>query len=254
MARAKPQIRRKSGKPAAKSAAPARSSTLAGRLRRLLIALFLATAVPVLVLRWVPPPGSMFMLIDQGAALWRGDWDYRIHYRWTSWPDISPQAKLAVVAAEDQTFAEHLGFDFKAMSKALEKNLTGRRLRGGSTITQQTAKNLFLYPGRSYLRKLLEAYFTLLIELSWPKQRILEVYLNIAEFGPGIYGVGAAGPAFFNKPASRLGSREAARLAAVLPNPRLLRADQPSTYVHKREAWIIGQMRNLGGAHWLDEL
>lgn len=254
MARAKPPTRRNTAKPASKSKAPANPANLGRTLRRLLIGLFLATAAPVLVLRWAPPPASLFMLIDQGAALWRGDWDYRVHYRWTPWPDISPQAKLAVVAAEDQTFAEHLGFDFKAMGKALERNRTGRTLRGGSTITQQTAKNLFLYPGRSYLRKLLEAYFTLLIELSWPKQRILEVYLNIAEFGPGIYGVGAAGPAFFNKPAARLGSREAARLAAVLPNPRLLHADRPSAYVLKREAWITGQMRNLGGAHWLDEL
>jgi monofunctional biosynthetic peptidoglycan transglycosylase len=242
------------GKPAKTPLAPPRAPALLGRLRRLAILLFLASAVPVLLLRWVPPPASMFMLLDQAGAFLSGDWHYRVRYRWTPWKDISPQAKLAVVAAEDQTFAEHLGFDFKAISKALEKNRTSQKIRGGSTITQQTAKNLFLYPGRSYLRKILEAYFTALIELSWPKQRILEVYLNIAEFGEGIYGVGAAGPAFFGRPASRLGSQDAARLAAVLPNPKLLRVERPSGYVLKRQEWIAGQMRILSGRHVLDEL
>lgn len=233
---------------------PGPFSRIGIRLRRALIYLFLASAVPVLVLRWVPPPASLFMVIDQGTAFAHGDWRYRIHYQWTPWQRISPQVKLAVVAAEDQTFVGHLGFDFKAMGQAFASNRAGKRLRGGSTITQQTAKNLFLYPGRSYLRKILEAYFTGLIELSWPKQRILEVYLNIAEFGEGIYGVGAAGRIYFGQSAARLNSREAARLAAVLPNPKRMRADQPSAYVLKRQAWIIGQMQNLAGRHILDTL
>ena len=223
-------------------------------LRRLAILIFLATAVPVLVLRWVPPPASLFMLIDRFEALLDGDWHYRQHYRWTPWNSISRQAKLAVVASEDQTFVRHLGFDFKAMGKALEKNRSGATVRGGSTITQQTAKNLFLYPGRSYLRKLLEAYFTTLIELSWPKQRILEIYLNIAEFGSGIYGVGAASQIFFGKPAARLGSEEAAALAAVLPSPKHRSPSHPAPAELARRQWILEQMRYLSGTHALDDL
>ncbi len=233
---------------------PFLNARLLGRLHRLAIYLFLFTAVPVLVLRWVPPPTSMFMLIDRIGGLMHGDRHYRIQYRWTPWEAISPQAKLAVVASEDQTFVDHIGFDFKAIGKALERNRTGKKVFGGSTISQQTAKNLFLYPSRSYLRKVLEAYFTALIELSWPKQRILEVYLNIAEFGEGIYGVGAASHAFFNTSAARLNSSQAALLAAVLPNPKLLKARSPSTYVLHRRDWITGQMRYLSGRHLLDEL
>jgi monofunctional biosynthetic peptidoglycan transglycosylase len=225
-----------------------------GSLRRLAILFFLATAVPVLVLRWVPPPVSLFMIIDHIEALLDGDWHYRQHYRWTPWHGISRQAKLAVVASEDQTFVRHLGFDFKAMGKALEKNRSGAKVRGGSTITQQTAKNLFLYPGRSYVRKMLEAYFTALIELSWPKQRILEVYLNIAEFGTGIYGVGAASQIFFGKPAARLTSQEAAALAAVLPSPKHRSPSQPSPAELARRQWILEQMRYLSGTHALDDL
>lgn len=250
---AKPSKPRRKSQPAPKPV-PGHKSGWIHRLRPFAITLFLATTVPVLVLRWVPPPGSMFMLIDQLTAFAHGEWTHRIHYRWVPWKAISPQAKLAVVASEDQTFGEHTGFDFKAIGKAIEKNRSGKTLRGGSTITQQTAKNLFLTPSRSYLRKILEAYFTALIELSWPKQRILEVYLNIAEFGDGIYGVGAAGKIFFNKPAARLNSQEAALLAAVLPNPRLLRVEEPSAYLHHRQNWITGQMRYLSGRQWLDEL
>jgi monofunctional biosynthetic peptidoglycan transglycosylase len=223
-------------------------------LKRLLLGFLLATVTPVVVFRWVPPPASMFMAIAGASAWFQGDRDFRLQYRWTPWDGISPAAKLAVVAAEDQLFARHLGFDVKAMQEAFEHNLKAKRLRGGSTISQQTAKNLFLYPGRSYVRKVLEAWFTALIELFWPKQRILEVYLNVAEFGKGIYGVGAAGPAFFGKGPEALRPREAALLAAVLPNPLLLRADRPSAYVKERQAWILGQMQRLGGAAYLDDL
>lgn len=223
-------------------------------LRKTVLILLLATAIPVVLLRWLPPPASMFMILARMEALWQGDREFRVHYRWTGWDEISPQAKIAVVAAEDQRFARHLGFDLRAMKEAYEHNLRGKRVHGASTITQQTAKNLFLYPGRSYLRKGLEAYFTALIELLWPKERILEVYLNIAQFGQGIYGVSEASRIFFGKPPARIDGREAALLAAVLPNPVLLRVDRPSPYVQRRRLWIYRQMQQLGGAGYLEDL
>lgn len=222
-------------------------------LRHLPLAIFLATALPVVLLRWLPPPTSAFMLNAQLSAYLEGDAAFRLRYAWTDWDDISPAAKLAVIAAEDQLFSEHLGFDFAAMEKAWRHNQAGRHLRGASTLSQQTAKNLFLYPGRSYVRKALEAYFTALIEALWPKRRILEVYLNIAQFGAGLYGVGEAGQAYFGTSAARLGEREAALLAAVLPNPLLLKADRPSAYVRVRQTWILRQMRQLGGPGHLDK-
>ena len=215
-------------------------------LLRLALYFVLATALPLLALRWLPPPASSFMLIAQATAWMEGQGDFRLRYQWTGWEDIAPPVKLAVIAAEDQLFYEHPGFDFRAMERAWRRNQDGKRLHGGSTLTQQTAKNLFLYPGRSYFRKALEAYFTLLIEALWPKRRILEVYLNIAQFGEGVYGVGAAARAYFAKPASRLDAREAALLAATLPNPVSLKAARPSGYVKRRQQWILRQMRQLG--------
>lgn len=206
----------------------------------------------VAVLRWVDPPTSAFMIADRIAAS-TGD-GHALRYRWTDWDKIAGAMKVAVIASEDQTFPEHRGFDFKSIDKALEERQRGRRVRGASTISQQVAKNLFLWSGRSWVRKGLEAYFTLLIETLWPKQRILEVYLNVAQFGRGIYGVGAAGEAFFRKPASRLNASDAALLAAVLPNPVRLRANAPSAYVRSRQQWIMGQMRGLGGTSLLQRL
>ena len=162
--------------------------------------------------------------------------------------------KLAVIASEDQTFPDHHGFDFRSIDKALDERERGRPVRGASTISQQVAKNLFLWPGKNWIRKGLEAYFTLLIETLWPKQRILEVYLNIAEFGKGVFGVGIASESYLRKPAARLSSYDAALLAAVLPNPKRLRANSPSTYVRSRQAWIMGQMRGLGGTALLQRL
>ena len=166
---------------------------------------------------------------------------------------------MAVIAAEDQFFPFHVGFDFQSIREAIRSNERQAKrkhphIRGASTISQQVAKNLFLWNGRSYFRKALEVYFTLLIELTWPKERILEVYLNIAQMGDGIYGVEAAAQRFWHKPAVRLNRYEAATLAAVLPNPVLYRADAPSLYVASRRDWILGQMRGLGGAAYLDEL
>jgi monofunctional biosynthetic peptidoglycan transglycosylase len=201
--------------------------------------------VVVLLLRFVPVPMSAFMIEDRIGSIGDNRKRPAFAYDWTSWEHISTQAKLAVVAAEDQRFYEHSGFDFDAIGKAMQHNSRSRHVRGASTISQQVAKNLFLWPGRSWLRKGLEAWFTVLLETAWPKQRILEVYLNIAEFGDNTYGVEAAAQRFWHKPASALGAREAALLAAVLPNPQRFRAQAPSLYVQTRASWIVGQMRQL---------
>ena len=198
--------------------------------------------------RWLPPPASAVMVqraIGQGAGY---------EYRWTPLAEIAPAAALAVVAAEDQKFPRHFGFDLGEIRAAINASLDGGRLRGASTISQQVAKNLFLWEGRAWLRKGLEAWFTLLIETLWSKRRILEVYLNIAEMGPGLYGVQAASQGFFGISAQDLSPSQAALLAAVLPNPRTYRADAPSPYVRKRQRWIIGQMTQLGGTAYLDAI
>jgi monofunctional biosynthetic peptidoglycan transglycosylase len=167
---------------------------------------------------------------------------------------VSSHLPIAVVAAEDQRFPQHHGFDFDSIAGALEERLARGRVRGASTISQQLAKNLFLWPGRSWFRKAVEAYFTSVIELAWPKRRILEVYLNVAQFGPCIFGIGAASEQFFAKPASSLNPREAALLAAVLPNPVRLRADRPPPHVRQRAAWVRDQVARLGGSAYLREL
>jgi monofunctional biosynthetic peptidoglycan transglycosylase len=220
---------------------------------------FLVTALPVVVMRWIDPWYSAFML---GAALdasRAGKSNYKTDYRWADLEQISPHAAVAVIAAEDQFFPFHFGFDFKSIREAVRSNEAQTRkrrprVRGASTISQQVAKNLFLWSGRSYVRKGLEAYFTLLIELTWPKERIIEVYLNVAQFGDGIYGVEAAAQRFYRMPAARLGRYEAATLAAVLPNPITFKVNAPSPYVTQRRDFILEQMRRLGGPRYLDEL
>lgn len=214
----------------------------------------LCTAAVVLLLRWLPPPSSAFMLRAAVEALVEGDRDFRLHYSWTALEDIAPVAALAVVAAEDQRFPQHRGFDFEAIGRALEARRAGGRLRGASTLTQQVAKNLFLWPGRSWLRKALEAWFTLLVEALWEKRRILEVYLNIAEFGVGIYGVEAAARHYFKRPAARLSASQSARLAAVLPSPRSYSVLRPAPRERARAEWIRRQMRQLGGTAYLKGL
>jgi monofunctional biosynthetic peptidoglycan transglycosylase len=208
------------------------------------LALIVLTALPVVVMRWLDPPTSAFMLRAQKP----------LRYQWVDMPRISPHAAVAVIAAEDQQFPFHDGFDLKSIREAVRENANRRRPRGASTITQQVAKNLFLWNGASYVRKGLEAWFTVLIETLWPKQRILEVYLNIAEFGRGVYGVEAASRQFFRKRAVSLTPYEAATLAAVLPNPRRMRADRPSPYVAERRDWIMSQMRGLGGRAYLERV
>lgn len=205
----------------------------------------------VLVLRFVPPWTSAMMMERRLSALIHGETGFQLRHRWVPWSQVSPYVPLAMVAGEDQKFPFHHGFDFDSIENAMDAADEGKRLRGASTISQQTAKNLFLWNGRSFVRKGLEAYFTVLIELTWPKQRILEVYMNIAELGDGIYGVGAASDAFFRQPPASLNAAQAARLAAVLPNPRQLHADNPSAYVQKRANWIQQQMVHLGGPAYL---
>ena len=206
----------------------------------------LASVLCTLLLRFVPPLTSGVMIERRIEALYQGR-PYRTGYQWVRWDRVAPWAPLAVVAAEDQRFAEHRGFDLESIQNALDEHERGRRLRGASTISQQVAKNLFLWSGRSYVRKGLETYFTALIEVLWSKRRILEVYLNIVELGDGVFGVEAASQRFFRKPASRLRPEDAALLAAVLPNPHRLRVDRPSAFVEERRAWILMQMDQLGG-------
>lgn len=211
----------------------------------------LLTSLQVLVLRWVPPLGSAFMASRQVEA-WRArDGDFDLDYRWRDRSRISRNLPIALVAAEDQMFPFHHGFDFKAIDKALEHNRRGRKVRGASTISQQVAKNLFLWQGRSWVRKGLEAWYTVLIEAFWPKARILEVYANIAEFGDGVYGAEAAARRYFGKPASALTPSESARLAAVLPAPRRYSVARPGPYVQRRARWIERQVRHLGGPGYL---
>lgn len=210
------------------------------------------TALPVLLMRWWNPFSSAFML--NASLVHASDPKYSTRYEWVDIEKISPNAAIAVVAAEDQQFPFHSGFDMESIRDAIEENATRRRPRGASTISQQVAKNLFLWNGGGYVRKGLEAWMTVLIELLWPKERILEVYLNVAQFGSGVFGVEAASQKFFHKPAARLTGAEAATLAAVLPNPIRLRADRPSRYVLSRRDWILGQMRGLGGHAYLEDV
>jgi len=191
------------------------------------------------------------MIEDWAAAKAGGDGGFTLRQRWTPWQRVSPALPIALVAAEDQRFPDHHGFDFEAIQRAIAEADDGERLRGASTISQQVAKNLFLWSGRSFVRKGLEAYFTVLIETLWPKRRILEMYLNIAEFGRGIYGVAAASEQFFHTTPDRLDARQSALLAAVLPNPQRFRVDRPSAYVLRRAAWIQRQANQLGGAEYL---
>ena len=216
------------------------------------LALVLGSVLLVLALRYVAPPTSAFMLARSMAAWRAGDAGFRLRYEWVGQDRIAPSLPIALVAAEDQKFPLHHGFDLESIGKAWEERDGDAPRRGASTITQQVAKNLFLWPGRSWVRKGLEAWFTALIELLWPKQRILEVYANVAEFGDGVYGAEAAAQHYFRKPAAALGGRESARLAAVLPNPKRLRVERPSSYVSMRVAWIERQVVQLGGPAYLD--
>jgi monofunctional biosynthetic peptidoglycan transglycosylase len=213
--------------------------------------LLLLSVLLVGLMRWLDPPTSAFMLQHWVGATFAGEPRPRVYHEWVGADAIPPAVALAAVAAEDQRFPRHRGFDLVQLKQAWADFRAGERLRGASTITQQTAKNLFLWPGRDPVRKVLEAWLTVVIETLWPKERILEVYLNIAQFAPDTFGVGAASWRFFDRPVVALTASEAARLAAVLPNPDIYRLESPSATVERRTSWIRRQMRQLGGTRYL---
>jgi monofunctional glycosyltransferase len=213
---------------------------------RLAMWFLIVSIVSVVFFRWVPVPVTPLMLVRCVEQKVDGK-DMKLKKDWVSLDDISPNLQLAVVCSEDQNFIKHNGFDFKAIDKAMEYNETHKKTRGASTISQQTAKNLFLWPGRSWIRKGFEVYFTFLIETFWSKQRIMEVYLNIIEMGDGIYGAETTSQIYFKKNAKNLSRAESAAIAAVLPNPRKFNAGKPSAYVSGRQAWIMRQMNYWGG-------
>ena len=199
----------------------------------------------VIIFKWVPIPFTPLMVtriiefkIDGNDAIYS--------HKWVPLEDISPNLQKAVIASEDGNFLKHNGFDFEAMQKAFKNNSKGRKLKGGSTISQQTAKNVFLWQGRSYIRKGLEAYFTVLIELIWGKERIMEVYLNSIEMGNGVYGAQEAARHWYSKTATNLTPREAAGIAAILPNPRKFKASNSSSYINRRKDKIMRVMRHVG--------
>lgn len=198
-----------------------------------------------LIYRFIPVPVTPLMVIRFWEQAWDEKKDVRLYKDWVSIDNISKNMPQAVYAAEDQKFLEHNGFDWKAMEEAWEKNKKGKRIKGASTISQQTAKNVFLWPSRNLVRKGLEAYFTFLIETIWTKERIMEVYLNVIEMGPGIYGIEAASQTFYNRPASKLTRQQAAMIAAVLPNPIRWSPAKPTGYIRGRQSWILRQMNNL---------
>ncbi len=236
------------------SAMPARRSLARRSLRGLLLLplIFgLVSVSQVLALRFVDPPLSAMMLERQVGGWVSGEWSFRIAYRWRDSAQIAPSLPISLVAAEDQRFPHHHGFDLEAIEKARDHNARGGRLRGASTISQQVAKNLFLWSGRSWLRKGLEAWYTVLIEALWSKQRILEVYVNVAEFGDGVYGAQAAASRFWGKDAAQLTPTQSALLAAVLPAPQRYDAARPGAYVQRRADWIERQARQLGGPAYL---
>ncbi len=217
-------------------------------LARLGVAWLVVTAGPVLLLRWVNPPTTAFIELRKAEARARTQQGFELHQQWVPLARIAPALQLAVIAAEDQKFPRHHGFDVAAIEDALEDRLEGKATRGASTLTQQVAKNLFLWPGRNMVRKGLEAYFTVLLELCWPKRRILEVHLNVAEYGDGVYGVEAAARRSFGKSALAVTPTEAALLAVVLPNPRARRVNAPTPKARERAAWILEQAERLGPA------
>lgn len=212
-----------------------------------------ALVLLVVLLRWVDPPTTAFMLARRWHALRDQETRFTLMHRWVPLEAISPTVQLAVVASEDQKFPSHFGFDVEAIADAVEDRFEGRSTRGASTLTQQVAKNLFLWSGQSFVRKGLEAGLTALLEALWPKRRILEVYLNVAEFGDGVYGVEAAARGAWGRSAKHLGPDEAALLAAVLPAPKKRSLKQPNEVTRARAAWVQEQLRLLG-PHWLDEV
>jgi monofunctional biosynthetic peptidoglycan transglycosylase len=220
-------------------------------LKALLI-FFLFSLLQVLYLKWSDPSTSLVMIQRQIKSIFSESKDIR--YRWFNYDAISKEMALAVVASEDQNFPNHFGFDLEQINKAIKEKERRGRLRGASTITQQVAKNLFLWEGKSFIRKGLEAYYTILIEALWTKKRILEIYLNIAEMGDCKFGVGAASEIYFKKLPGKLTRSECALIAAVLPNPVRFSVTNPSGYTRKRQNWILRQMESLGGISYIKDI
>lgn len=219
---------------------------LAWRVVKFAVIVFvLASLFGVLLYRFVNPPFT-WLMVQRGFERKARGLDWKVDKQWVSFDDIADPMKRAAVAAEDQSFLENHGFDFRAIEKAIRKNQNSKKLIGGSTITQQTAKNVFLYPGRSFVRKGFEAWFTVLIETFWSKKRIMEVYLNVIEMGDGIYGIGSASQAYFHKPASQLTNRQSAAIAVTFPSPLKWSATKPTRYLRHRQYLIMKNMRRLG--------
>ncbi len=219
-------------------------------VKKIILYSFIISISLTILYRFVPPPFTILMIqrlveqkMDGEKLKWKRDW--------VSIDEMSPFIQRAVIASEDDQFLNHWGFDVDAIKSAYQQNKKGKRLKGGSTITQQTAKNIFLWPDRSYFRKALEAYFTLMIELFWSKERIMEVYLNSIEMGDGIYGIEAASKHYFKKSAKDLSKRESAAIAAILPNPRKWSASKPNAYIVKRQYRILKRMRYIGKPEWI---
>lgn len=223
------------------------------RLCKAVLWFAMVSVAVVVIFRFVPPPGTMLM-VERKIESWIDGQPIDLQRSWRSWDEISDDLKVAVIAGEDQKFAEHWGFDIAAIRAAFVHNEEGGSLRGASTLSQQVAKNVFLWSGRSWLRKGLEAWFTGLIEIFWSKQRILEVYLNSAEWDDGVFGAEAAAKHHFGVGAPYLSRQQASLLAAVLPNPRNWSASRPSPYVARRAGWIRKQMSQLGGNDYLVRL
>lgn len=219
---------------------------------KMLLVFLLFSFLQVLLLKWIDPLTSSVML-QREFNLFSSD-EKPISYKWNDYDDISKEIVIAVVASEDQNFPTHFGFDLEQIGKAFkEKNKRGR-LRGASTITQQVAKNLFLWEGKSFIRKGFEAYYTILIEVLWSKRRVMEIYINIAEMGDNIFGIGMASKIYFKKFPAKLTKQESSLIAAVLPNPKKFSVQNPSVYVRKRQQWILEQMLLLGGVSYIKYL
>lgn len=210
-----------------------------------ILAFFIISIGSVIFYKWVPVPITSLMII-RNVEQWTSGKSANFSHNWVSFDQISPNLAKAVIVSEDQKFLIHAGFDVEAIEKAYEGNKKGKKIKGGSTISQQTAKNVFLWPQRSYIRKGFEVYFTFLIELLWSKERIIEVYLNSIEMGNGVYGAEAASQFWFRKPASKLNAYQAASIAAILPNPRKFKATNSSSYTERRKNWILKQMNYYG--------
>jgi len=227
-----------------------KSRNLFSRIWRLFLKITVGFSVvsigSVVIFRWLPVPVTPLMLSRCVEQKMNGK-EMKMKKEWVSFDKIAPDLQLAVVCSEDQNFLKHHGFDYEAIERAIDYNDTHSHKRGASTISQQTAKNVFLWQGRSWIRKGLEVYFTFLIECFWSKERIMAVYLNVIEMGDGVYGAQAASREYFHKDASKINRLECATIAATLPNPRIFHADRPDAFVLRRRTWIISQMGLWGG-------